>query len=496
MATRYRRTAGDRVEVRVERPQRILLEARRGHPRSRPQPGDDRDPAVDRRLDDHARPHHARLVEAGRDPGQGVVRRDELLEAQAPVGGLRRGHDEDPHRSRVSAVAGTHRVHARQLGRDLPGQVLEVLRGHGPPAGAERDRAADLCVLDLFPVHAAGHRPAVLHPAHERDGRLEDADGPRRQVAEPAASGEVDVDLDALSLRRHGPVGAHRSIRLADGRAEGDLAGDGVQHEVAILRPRAREVRDLRPLQPPLLVVGDPDGRRPIAGHDRSPFQQEALARHALGDADDLVDDHVGVDRGRRAAHGGGRHATHARGRGVERLALLGRRDAGAEPPGPELLDDRDRVPRRDVEDHLAVAVEASRRVAFQLAGRPAVARPCLPRQGRPGGVDADALDDAAKVEAHRVGGSRLGDADEEQVAGHGRRLEGREIATVRGLGCAVHVLLAVGGGEHVGERDRDDREVVEGREDHGVVGLGADGRDLRPAGDPDGVRLGRRARR
>ena len=49
------------------------------------------------------------------------------------------------------------------------------------------------------------HRPAVLDAAHVRDGRLQDADRPRGDVPEPAAAGEVDVDLDPAPFRGTAP---------------------------------------------------------------------------------------------------------------------------------------------------------------------------------------------------------------------------------------------------------------------------------------------------
>src|SRR5688572_14189991 len=87
--------ADDRVEVGIERVERLLLEANRVLARPCPQFGDHGDAPVDRRLDDRPRPDDPALLEAIGDLLEGLLARHELLEAEPAVRRRRGGHDED-----------------------------------------------------------------------------------------------------------------------------------------------------------------------------------------------------------------------------------------------------------------------------------------------------------------------------------------------------------------------------------------------------------------
>src|SRR5664280_2105208 len=151
--------------------------------------------------------------------------------------------------------------------------MLEVLRGHRAAPRAQRDRAADLRVLDLLAVDAARGGPPVLDPGHVRDRALQDADRPRREVPVPTAPREVGIDPDPGTLRGDRAVLAHRPVRLADRRPERDLARDRVEDEMAVVRPGVGEVRDLDPFLPAGLVIGRSPG---TTGRCRTPNRPPA----------------------------------------------------------------------------------------------------------------------------------------------------------------------------------------------------------------------------
>src|SRR3981081_594347 len=66
-------SAADRVEVRVERLQRLFLQPRGGGAAPRPQAGHYSEAAVEGRLHQDARPDHPALVQPALDPAQGLI---------------------------------------------------------------------------------------------------------------------------------------------------------------------------------------------------------------------------------------------------------------------------------------------------------------------------------------------------------------------------------------------------------------------------------------
>src|SRR6202035_617777 len=78
-------TAADGMEIAVERVEGIALQAGRGGPRTGTQLCYDRDAAVDRGLDQHARADDARFVQPPADPLQRLLVGDQLLETKPAV---------------------------------------------------------------------------------------------------------------------------------------------------------------------------------------------------------------------------------------------------------------------------------------------------------------------------------------------------------------------------------------------------------------------------
>ena len=257
-----------------------------------------------------------------------------------------------------------------------------------------------------------------------------------------------------------------------------------------VRRPGAGEVGYLGPLLPAELVVGDTQRHRPVAGHDGPMPDTEPSPRHAFRGAHDLVGDHVRVHGRGGPADRRSLDPAHVRRRGVERLALFWLQHTRPDPAGADLLDDRRDVTGREVDDDVAVPVQAPGRVAVQVAGFPGGARPGFPGERRPGRIHAHTLDRAGEAKAQRVGRGGVAETDEEEVARRGLILEGEEVAAVQRLGGPVGMLLPVRGRERRRHRDGHDREVIEGREDDRLVGLGADGRGLGAARDAQRVRL------
>ena len=144
-----------------------------------------------------------------------------------------------------------------------------------------------------------------------------------------------------------------------------------------------------------------------LAGHHRCLLELEALAGHAFGHPDHLVGDDLGVDGFGGAARREARQRGDPRRRRVRRLTLARGEHAGAHPSGPDRIDDRDLVRARDVDHDVAGPVEPARRVTFDVAPTPVVARPRLPHQRRVDRVDADALDLTVEPQASRHSAAR-----------------------------------------------------------------------------------------
>ncbi len=164
-----------RVEVAVQRIEALIAERVDGEPPPGPDAGDDGDTLVARRLDDDPRADRAPLVELGRDPRQRVVVGHELLEPQPAVAAVGHGgDDEDPHSARaVVVVVDRQRPHACDLGRRLAGELLVVLGGHRPVAGAQHDRTPHLGVLEILAVDPTDGGEAVDDAVDGRDRRTQ-----------------------------------------------------------------------------------------------------------------------------------------------------------------------------------------------------------------------------------------------------------------------------------------------------------------------------------
>ena len=78
-------------------------------------------------------------------------------------------HDQHPDARRLVGVGDA--ADPRRLGRHVVRELLEVLGGHRPAAGAEQQRTPRLGVVEGLRLGPAdGGRP-VLHPGHVRDAR-------------------------------------------------------------------------------------------------------------------------------------------------------------------------------------------------------------------------------------------------------------------------------------------------------------------------------------
>ena len=175
---------------------------------------------------------------------------------------------------------------------------------------------------------------------------------------------------------------------------EPDLAGREVEREVLVVGAAGREVADPRPLVP-ALVVAHLEHRRRVGRDDGTALEREPLAgdrprrrpTSSSGPASAFTASTVPPMVIAREARDAGRGA-------VRRLALVRSVTTRARSqPARCFAIERRRVALRDVDDDVAGAVEAARRVGVELARLPVVAGPRLPRERRVRGVDADALD-------------------------------------------------------------------------------------------------------
>ena len=202
-----------------------------------------------------------------------------------------------------AAVARRDADRAGHARAGLAGQELEVLRRDGAVARADLHRRALARVVDQLGVDAAGRGLRVGHGVDAGDRALEHADRVRRDVAVAAAAVAVAGEAQHRALRRHGAVLRPAAVVLADRRAELDLAGDDVEHEVAVELRRADEVRARLPARPVArLRVLDLERLAGLQLEHRVVAQREDLAGRAVRHAEDLL-----APRARRAWRAGGR---------------------------------------------------------------------------------------------------------------------------------------------------------------------------------------------
>ncbi|SCE08018.1 hypothetical protein GA0115246_110455 [Streptomyces sp. SolWspMP-sol7th] len=107
-------------------------------------------------------------------------------------------------------------------------------------------------------------------------------------------------------------------------------------------------------------------------------------------------------------------------------------------------------------------------------------------------GVDADAVDAAVEFERDDAVGDGGGEAEEHRVAGARGLGEAEDVLLLGEVGGAVAEGGALALRDEVAERAGHDGEVPFGREDDGLLALGALRRDLGALGQADGLLLRR----
>src|SRR5204862_8123823 len=112
--------------------------------------------------------------------------------------------------------------------------------------------------------------------------------GYARDVSFHDALVEIGAQTEPGSLRGHPAVVAEGAVRLANARAEMDLAGDGVQHEMTIVRGAVDEMLCLLPFLPAIDAAYLEDIRG-APGDDRPVLEGESLARDPFRHAEELV---------------------------------------------------------------------------------------------------------------------------------------------------------------------------------------------------------------
>ncbi|MDQ1028086.1 hypothetical protein QF035_005668 [Streptomyces umbrinus] len=314
-----------------------------------------------------------------------------------------------------------------------------------------------------------------------RDGRAQHLDGAAGHVPGLSAAGAVAQGADDGALGCHRPVLAQGAVGLPYRRTEGDLTGGGVQGDVPVVRGGRGERRDCFPIGPagPAVVLGGlQQHRRGVTDHG-GVGEAQPLPGQTGGLAERLVVHGLGVYGRGGAAEAERLRGADGRGGGVE--GLVGQRfgDPAAQPAGLLSAGAGEGVPAGDVQDDLAGPVQAAGAVPVDLALGPAVLGPRLPDQRRLPRVHADAVDPAVQLHPDRA--VRHGGAEPEQHA----------VAGPRGLGEAHHVLALGEVGGPVGDGitallDHEmpqlaghDGQFVLGREDRGLLALGARGGDL-----------------
>ena len=187
-----------------------------------------------------------------------------------------------------SALTETHRTRGH-LRRRLPGDLLEVLGGHGAVAGPQQDGPSDLGRLHVLAVDAAVSRLAVLDPRHVGDGRLEHRQGAPRDVALVTTAGAICRAPGSRS-----PSGAPHHMTASEPSPR-RTAGPNMISPAIASRVKCRSVGPLvakfgtcvHSCQS--VLARDLDGQRRLGRHHRSVMQQMPVTGHPLGDADRLV---------------------------------------------------------------------------------------------------------------------------------------------------------------------------------------------------------------
>ena len=105
------------------------------------------------------------------------------------------GDNQHPDTSRDLALG--HAVDTGRVGSDLPRQLLEILGGDRPPAGAQQQGSAGLRVGQGLGLGAADRRRAILHPGDVRHRGLQYANGAAGDIAALAATGSVRLQAAA-----------------------------------------------------------------------------------------------------------------------------------------------------------------------------------------------------------------------------------------------------------------------------------------------------------
>src|SRR3984893_13147926 len=114
-------SAADRVEVRVERLQRVLLQARGVGAGPRAQARHHGEASVEGRLHQDARPDHPALVQPALDSAQGLIGGHQLLEGKPATAAGGRRHDEDADPTALLGPPGSRQTaDPDNLGRRLP----------------------------------------------------------------------------------------------------------------------------------------------------------------------------------------------------------------------------------------------------------------------------------------------------------------------------------------------------------------------------------------
>src|SRR6266849_8804857 len=276
------RPAADRMEVLVERLQRLPLQPRGVRARPRAQLGDDRHPTVDRRLDQHPRPNHARILQPPGDALQCLLAGHELLEAEPAVAAARRRDHQDANAAGIRAIARGDAADAGHFRRRLARAVFVIFHRDGAIARSQHDRAAHLGALDIFAVDPTFRGPAILHLGHVGDRGLEHRDRVARDVAFPPAANQVGTKPEPRPLGWHGAIVPERAVRLAHAGRELDLTADRIQHEVPVISLAVDEVLGLLPLLP-AVDAADFEDVRGTSWDYRVVLERQALAGDSFG---------------------------------------------------------------------------------------------------------------------------------------------------------------------------------------------------------------------
>ena len=213
------------------------------------------------------------------------------------------------------------------------------------------------------------------------------------------------------------PCWCSGAVGVADQRAEADLAGRRVPHEVAVVGRALDEVGRPRSTPsstwPSVTVIVSP-GMRASTGVLRV---SEPLVGLAGARPEDLAGRRAAVLGGHRPADRVDADLADLRRRAVRRLPGLGLQHAGPHPVGPLPAERQRLVDGRHEQRDLPVAVEAAGRVAVHGRRDPPGALPHLPAQRRLARDHADALDVGGDRHPDGVAGERSLEAEVEAVA-------------------------------------------------------------------------------